>query len=41
MRSSTSTDLMSVNLYPRELKEMFIWDAILTVALGLIYVILQ
>jgi len=30
---------IDLNLYPRELKEMFTWDAILTAVLGLIYVI--
>ena len=30
---------VDLNLYPRGLKEMFVCDAILTVALGLIYVI--
>jgi len=31
---------VDLNLYPRELKEMFIWDAILTAALSLIYVVI-
>jgi len=30
---------IDLNLYPRGLKEMFTWDAILTAVLGLIYVI--
>ena len=34
-----SVKKVDLNIYPRELKEMFIWDTILTVALGLIYVI--
>lgn len=36
---SFSVTKVDLNLYPRGLKEMFIWDAILTAALGLIYVI--
>ncbi|MFQ6065285.1 MAG: metal-dependent hydrolase [Candidatus Bathyarchaeia archaeon] len=31
---------VDLNLYPRELKEMFVCDAILTVALGLAYAII-
>ena len=32
-----SVKKVDLNLYPRGLKEMFIWDAILTATLGLIY----
>jgi len=35
-----SVKKVDLNLYPRGLKEMFIWDAILTAALGLVYVII-
>ena len=35
-----SVKKVDLNLYPKRLKEMFIWDAILTVALGLIYMII-
>ncbi len=31
---------VDLNLYPRGLKEMFVWDAILTAGLGLVYVII-
>ncbi len=30
---------VDLNLYPKGLKEMFVWDAALTVALGLVYVL--
>jgi len=36
-----SAKKVDLNLYPKELKEMFIWDAILTTALGLIYVLVM
>jgi len=36
-----SAKKVDLNLYPKELKEMFIWDAILTAALGLIYVLVM
>jgi len=35
-----SVKKVDLNLYPRGLKEMFTWDAILTAALGLIYLII-
>jgi len=35
-----SVKKVDLNLYPRELKKMFIWDTILTAVLGLIYVII-
>jgi len=35
-----SVKKVDINLYPRGLKEMFIWDSVLTVALALIYVII-
>ena len=35
-----SVKKVDLNLYPRGLKKMFIWDAILTAILGLIYVII-
>ena len=33
-----SVKKVDLKLYPRGLKEIFIWDAILTIALGIIYV---
>jgi len=36
-----SVKKVDLNLYPRGLKEMFTWDAILTAALALVYVIIM
>ena len=35
-----STREVDLKLYPRGLREMIIWDAILTVCLGLIYIMI-
>jgi hypothetical protein len=36
-----STKKVDLNFYPKELKDMFMWDAILTTALGIIYALVM